>query len=318
MKTSIITTLLLIFLVIPGINAQQLVTLNRDKLRTEQTSKGKANKKNAAAPQKQTARTKKKNKNNSSRSTAYSRKRRRVTGMSQVTSYLRINNQDGNVTDYPSYSGGYKTFYVYTDGRDYSVSMLPSWCRVTSKSSKSFTVYIDSNAAHDERSDWFSVKSDSKEVKVYLKQSGKPVSITATYYSGYLTHGYHINGVEYLKVNATLRVSGAKNLRLLAVATVQNEYGNSVYAATGYSNYALNDGTFYAASEITPTSDDYGNYNVTVYVPNNALRLYSKKNKLTCRLLLYCEKTGEFVSNTSYSLQFNAKHKDGIVKTKDR
>ena len=196
--------------------------------------------------------------------------------------------------------------------------MLPSWCRVTSKNSGSFTVYIDSNALHEDRSDWFSVKSDSKEVKVYLKQSGKPVSITASYYSGYLTHGYYLNGVEYMKVNATLRVSGAKNLRLLAVATVQNEYGNSVYAASGYSNYALNDGTFYAASELTPTSDDYSSYNVTVYVPNNALRLYNKKNKLTCRLSLYCEKTGEFVTNASYTLYFNAKYKNGTVTTKDR
>lgn len=39
MKVSIITTLLLIFLAVPYAEAQQLVTLNRNKLKTEHTTK---------------------------------------------------------------------------------------------------------------------------------------------------------------------------------------------------------------------------------------------------------------------------------------
>ena len=314
MKASIITTLLLIFLAAPCAHAQQLVTLNRDKLRTEQAEKSKTKETTSTSKQKQTSASKK---SSSSRSTSSSKKRS-TPSSPKMASYLRINNQYGDVTDYPAYSGEYKTFYVYTDGRDYNVSMLPSWCRVTNKNSSSFTVFIDSNNSHEDRSDWFFVKSDSKEVKVHLKQSGKPISITASYYSGYLTHRYYLNGVEYMKVNATIRVSGAKNLKLLAVATVQNKYGNSIYAASSYSNYAFNDGTFYAASELTPTSDDYSTYTVTVYVPNNALRLYKKKNKLTCRLSLYCERTGEFITNASYMLSFKAMYKNGTVTTKDR
>ena len=44
MKVSIITTLLLIFLAVPYAEAQQLVTLNRNKLKTEHTTKSKKKK----------------------------------------------------------------------------------------------------------------------------------------------------------------------------------------------------------------------------------------------------------------------------------
>ena len=44
MKVSIITTLLLIFLAVPYAEAQQLVTLNRNKLKTEHTTKSKTKK----------------------------------------------------------------------------------------------------------------------------------------------------------------------------------------------------------------------------------------------------------------------------------
>lgn len=313
MKSSVITIILLVFLVVPHANAQQLVTLNRDKVKTEQPSNNKAKK--TASSTKQKTETKKNTSVSSKKSST--QKRRQTASTTKVATYLRINNQYGDVTDYPTSSGCYKTYYVYTDGQNYNVTMLPSWCRITNKTSNSFTLYIDSNSSFDNRSDWFMVKSDSKEVKVNLMQNGKPVSITANYNSGYITHGYYKNGIEYMKVNTTIRVGGAKNLKLLAVATIQDEYGNNVYAVSNYSNYALNDGTFYAATEFIPTNDDYNTYTIALYVPNNALRLYSKKNKLNCRLSLYCEKTGEFVSNVNYSIPFNAKCKNGKVTTKD-
>lgn len=312
MKTSIIATILLFFLTALNTHAQQLVTLNRNKIQTEQKAKSK--KKTSSTNNKQTSPTKHKS---SSRRSYLSRRSRHKTTIPKEASYLRINNQYGDITDYPTFSGGYKTYSLYTDGQNYSVTMLPSWCKVTSKNSNSFTVYIDTNDSYEDRFDWFYVNCDNKVVKVYLKQSGKPMSVTASYQSGHLTHNYNSSGEKYIKVNATLNVSGAKNIRLFAVATVQDEYGNQVHATPSYSNYKNNDGTFCTAADFTPTSDDLTPFNVTIYIPNNALKLYNKRNKLICNLSLYCEETGKFVSNASYSLVFNAKCKKGIVTTTD-
>lgn len=251
MKVSIITTLLLIFLAVPYAEAQQLVTLNRNKLKTEHTTKSKTKK--STNKQKKATGSKKRT---SSRHT-YSYRRHQTYSKPKEASYLRVNDQYGDdITYYPTYSGDYNIFHVYTDGQDYSVEMLPSWCHLTNKYSDSFTLYIDSNTSHEDRSDWFVVRSNNQRVTVHLKQSGKPMSISASYYSSYLTHGYKLNGVRYMKVNATLRVSGAPNSKLLAVATVQDENGTPIYAASGYSDYTLSDGTFFTMSEFTSTNDN--------------------------------------------------------------
>ena len=177
MKVSIITTLLLIFLAVPYAEAQQLVTLNRNKLKTEHTTKSK--KKKSTNKQKKATGSKKRT---SSRHT-YSYRRHQTYSKPKEASYLRVNNQYGDdITYYPTYSGDYNIFHVYTDGRDYSVEMLPSWCHLTNKYSDSFTLYIDSNTSHEDRSDWFVVRSNNQKVTVHLKQSGKPMSISASYY----------------------------------------------------------------------------------------------------------------------------------------
>lgn len=313
MKVSIITTLLLIFLAVPCAEAQQLVTLNRNKLKTEHTTKSKTKK--PTNKQKKATGSKKRT---SSRHT-YSYRRHQTYSKPKEASYLRINNQYGDdITYYSTYPGDYNIFQVSTDGQDYSVEMLPSWCHLTNKYSGSFTLYIDSNTSHKDRSDWFVVRSNNQKVTVHLKQSGKPVPISASYYSNHLTHGYKLNGVRYMKINATLRVSGAPNSKLLAMATVQDENGTPIYAASGYSDYTLSDGTFFTMSEFTSTNDDNSVYNVTFYIPNNALRLYNKDNNLTCRLSLYCEKTAEFVSNANCWIPFYAKYKRGKVTTTNR
>jgi hypothetical protein len=68
-----------------------------------------------------------------------------------------------------SASGGTKTITVSTDGSSYDVSYLPTWCSV-SKSSGYFTLVCEGNTG-DARTDWFKVKSDSKEIRIDVSQS---------------------------------------------------------------------------------------------------------------------------------------------------
>lgn len=60
---------------------------------------------------------------------------------------------------------------VKTNARDYTISSLPSWCRVRSKRTNSFCLDYDEN--HGEyRTDWFLISAGGKSIKVYISQNG--------------------------------------------------------------------------------------------------------------------------------------------------
>ncbi|HIZ87629.1 MAG TPA: BACON domain-containing protein [Candidatus Coprenecus pullistercoris] len=67
---------------------------------------------------------------------------------------------------------GYRTFSVSSEGKPYSVTLLPSWCSVTSRTSSSFTIKYAANNTGSSRSDWFRVESGDKQVRVDVTQKG--------------------------------------------------------------------------------------------------------------------------------------------------
>ncbi len=94
-------------------------------------------------------------------------------------SYLRVDNKT-EVNSTWSASSGSETYYVSTDGSDYKVWLLPSWCKLTSKTSSSFTIMWDTNESCS-RSDWFEVVSNGKEVRVNVRQQHAPGVTDATF-----------------------------------------------------------------------------------------------------------------------------------------
>lgn len=85
-------------------------------------------------------------------------------------SYLKVDNKT-EVSSSWSGSAGSETYYVSTDATDYHVTLLPSWCEVTNKTSTSFTISWEANTSGSSRSDWFRVESGDCRVKVNVTQS---------------------------------------------------------------------------------------------------------------------------------------------------
>lgn len=234
-------------------------------------------------------------------------------------SYLYVN-QKTTLATAISYKSGNEKFNVTTDGKEWSVSFLPSWCRV-SKQSDSFVLFYDANTSHNERSDWFEVSSDDQKVRIDLKQLGIPINIKSKFYYGSLVHNVYRNiafepNGEYLIIKATVGISGAKDLKCYIVALIEDENNNNIKASYGYSNYALNSGEVYAATDVTPTSDYEQKFIVDIHLPNNAMKLMKRKNKLRCRLYVYCGQTSQYISEANYTLYFRAKNKKGKITTK--
>lgn len=322
-KLFILTSALFLLLTAPAAYSQGLVKLNRDKLHAQQESKHSVKKepakkqetKDSGKAKKNTAQSKKRKATSSRRRNSYEQNTASSGYSSRTATYLKVNDHYSNYTEKILSAQTYKSFFVNTDGSDYTVSMLPSWCRVTNRTSSYFTIIIDGNYSYDSRTDWFAVRSGNKEIRVSLNQEGRTITVAGTYLFANAMHNYYYNGIRYMVVTARVKICGGRGLKLYAVAAVQNKYGNLVQAKSYYSNYRGADGTFFATSLIEPTSDD-GSYMVKVYIPNNAMMLYDKKNELTCKLFLYCEKKGAYIHTQEYSFPFTAKVKDGDVTTK--
>ena len=75
---------------------------------------------------------------------------------------------------------------VKTDARDYSVSALPSWCKVRNKYETWFSLSCAANPNSSSRSDWFNVTAGGKTVRVTITQEGKSYSYSrSSSYGGY-------------------------------------------------------------------------------------------------------------------------------------
>ena len=73
-----------------------------------------------------------------------------------------------------SLSAGSGRVYIHvnTDAENFTVSLLPSWCKV-SQYSTFFVLEYSANNSFSARSDWFNVTAGNKKVRVDITQSGK-------------------------------------------------------------------------------------------------------------------------------------------------
>lgn len=220
------------------------------------------------------------------------------------------------------YSGETKYFSVKTDGKTWNIASSPNWC-VIRKYSDSFTVICNPNPYHDERVGSIRIISDNKDAFINIKQPGTPLNIKATFENAYLRHNVYkdYNNYNCLEINANIVIEGAWGQKCLIVALFYDEYGNKILANSKYPNYALGSNKeLYAAVEVVPTSDYPQKHTVSFYLPNDAMLFAGKKKKknMQCRLYLYCQKNRTYIDGASYQLNFKAKNKKGIIKTKKR
>lgn len=246
-------------------------------------------------------------------------RKKKVIQTPKTASFLRVN-QLQYINKTVSSNGGSETFEVNTDGKEWNVVALPLWCHLT-KYANSFVLSYNQNPSHDERSDWFKVKSDNLEVKIDITQTGLPLNISARFNYCSLQHdASHYNKGTYekcLTIVSNVTIKGAKNQKCMIVAFFYDDAGNSIKATYKYPDYAISSSKdVFVATEVMPTSDEAQTFNSVLYLPNDAMALLKKKNKIRCQLVVYCVKTSSYISNANYTMYFKAKKKRGKITTK--
>ena len=135
---------------------------------------------------------------------------------------------------------------VKTDASDYSVSLLPSWCKVKSKYKTWFSLSYTANPNSSSRSDWFNVTAGGKTVKVTITQkanySSYSGSSSSSGYGGY--SGYSSSRSAY---------SSDKTFRIGLDASMD------CFLGSNYNSYSYYDSYYYDSYDYdTPISFGIG------------------------------------------------------------
>jgi len=160
-------------------------------------------------------------------------------------SYLTVDNKTAVSTSF-SGSGGNETFYVSTDADSWTTWGIPSWCRVTDKTSTSFKLVCEANTSSSSRSDYMKIKAGDKEVRIDISQNPKP-GPTATIENVWVDHNAWNGMVKGMKIHIKLRVAGYKGRTVKYcvffyqsdnTTKLVNMYGNHIsQSATSTSDY---------------------------------------------------------------------------------
>lgn len=252
----------------------------------------------------------------------YKRSKQQNIVTPKYATYLLVNHQSSSLRVTTNSYSSNETYYVSTDGREWYISHLPLWCRIV-KTSNSFSLYVEANPLHEERTDWFKVTSDNKEVVIHITQSGKPLNLSANINNANLQHNvlwssHGLLGGLHLKINTDVTIIGAGGQKCMIVAFISDENNHNIKASYNYSNYAITPSNdVFSATEITPSSDNAQRFNAEIYLPNNAMRLLKKRNQLRCHLAVYCVTTANYIAGAYYTISFKAKNKKGKVTTQN-
>ena len=233
-----------------------------------------------------------------------------------TATYLRVN-QLTSVSMVLEQGGGKVLFDVETDGKEWKISNLPYWCKVT-KYSNWFVITYDSNSKHEDRQHWFDVKCDNQQVRINVSQRGAPINFQAKFnYANLLHNGYILSLGKCLKITSNITISGAAGEKCWVEAFIKDEDGNNIKAKYGYQDYALPyTNNIYVAGEVIPTTDNEETFTVVSYIPNNAMNLVKKNTKLQCELVISCAKANKYANGATYTMKLKAKSKHGAVTTK--
>lgn len=160
-------------------------------------------------------------------------------------SYLTVDNKTAVSTSF-SGSGGNETFYVSTDADSWTTWGIPSWCRVTDKTSTSFKLVCEANTSSSSRSDYMKIKAGDKEVRIDISQNPKP-GPTATIENVWVDHNAWNGMVKGMKIHIKLRIAGYKGRTVKYcvffyqsdnTTKLVNMYGNHIsQSATSTSDY---------------------------------------------------------------------------------
>lgn len=305
MPSKLLIAFLSLFLICLPVMSQKQVTIDRTRLAQDRSRK-EAAKKQTATRKNETIKTK-------PRKHVSARYQKKKEERPQVATYLRVNNiYSDNVTEAVGHSLRHVIFDIYTDGKTWDVSSLPSWCTIFSRTPSSFTLRIYENPSYDPRQEWLTVRSDSKMVRICIAQEGKPINASGSIYNVRLMHNKMLNGKKCMALSGQFKVDNGEGLSFCAVAFISGKSGKYINGSPSYPAYRMDNGIFIATSN---TSNGSGVRDFRIFIPNDSFDPGNeKKHDLVVNVAVYCFKNGKYVSETVHSVPFVAKIKrQGIV-----
>ena len=130
--------------------------------------------------------------------------------------YLKVDNKTSVSTTF-DWGGDSETFYVSTDADEWTTWGVPSWCSIENKTSTSFKIRCQANNSSSTKSGNMKVKAGDKEVRIDLKQEGKP-GPSASIESISQTHNVLNGFTKGMKISVKFSVSNNKGRRVTATA----------------------------------------------------------------------------------------------------
>ncbi len=221
-------------------------------------------------------------------------------------SYLTVDGKTAVSSSFSSGSGS-QTYSVSTNGGSYDVSLLPSWCTVTSKGANSFTIQYSANTATSARSDWFQVKSGDKTVKVSVTQNANPNTVSAAFQNVWVEH----NVVQYvgfmpvkgMKIHAKFNVNNMYNRQGLIHAYFYFQNGTMLMDYNG--QYRAPNGQVTVYGNFTPNYTECIFNDYVLFMPYTELHCGAGTSYLRFHMELFENTTGSWrLMATSTNLDF--------------
>ncbi len=197
-----------------------------------------------------------------------------LQGSAEAT-YLTVDSKTAVSSTY-SAEGGSEIYYVRTDGPSYEVTLLPSWCSVTDKTSSSFKIRWTANNTGSTRSDWFKVKSGSKEVRVNVSQAS--LGPSAEIEKVWVDHNQYRGGVKGMMIHvkfSTYKMLG-KTGKCLAYFFFENGTALSDYNGS----YRTIDGKVSVGESFTPRYESSIYEDFKLFMPNSELHMSNGTHSL--------------------------------------
>lgn len=161
-------------------------------------------------------------------------------------SYLKIDGTTSDKTVQFGENGGEETFDVNTSADSFETWGVPSWCKISKKTSTSFTLVCESNPNSDDRSDYMKVKAAGKEIRIDISQdanSGPSAEIENIWVDHNQMNGWY----KGMYIHVKFSINGMKGRRCNVIAAfyygdnstpLRNQYGgNLTYNAYGNVNH---------------------------------------------------------------------------------
>ena len=217
------------------------------------------------------------------------------------STYLKVNNQDEELSYNFGTNVSSNTFYVSSDCTGWRLSEVPSFCKVSNQTSTSFTLECDQNISRTPRSGCMFIKTDNQTVRMDIKQNaGTGAKINKVW----VDHNVYKNDAKGMLIHVEFETSGLKEHQLDVCAFFYYKDGKKLEGYSG-SGYCTVDGQTTVQKRTTSSYENSIWRDYELFIPNSKLSP-NRPVELKFFIQIIDNTTGKCVA-TSEDFYFNLK-----------